>query len=1384
MKATKFLFVMAMAAGLAACTKELVEPGKPVDSIEEVKGAKVIANGFSINPNASDLQTKIAIGADGPTWTNGDLAGVAWFPSSKAPFGEQEGVKLSAVSPTPLANHKLQYDERFKSNGNVFEGWHIAYYPYVEMKKPTQIKGLEVNPVLTANLNEPDQYIMDRYENAPLFSGAYMVTEDYVVDGLVTFNMPLCFVVNDLIFDLHVAESFGSQIQALQVESIELSSKNKPLFFETLSLNPTKKFPEVEPDQKVVFTADHFGLEKAFYGDEYVQTSTTFIDEANKKNYTLGAGNLRIRMFVAPVNPNPVDANGKGLTISDLSLRVNLVGGSYFELKAPKDQLATNYATFKKLYEAFTAGWKDDEGNVHDLRSVDNAYIRLPFELTPADFHISSKNVYVVEKGESSDADLINMNAAVELARQAGAKTVSLSFEPGIQILYSDIDFVKNPEKYEGMVLNCSSSKTGATFVISDKQTWNSNIVLGNYMHVSVTNNGNLTIAENNTTISKKPGFKVANLANAGTLNVGKNVTIVATKFTNGGLINVSRGSVFTLPSSDAVENLANVVYTVSGTETVEAIDSLITYTNLATLIVNGVNGDEKWTLDGEANWGADGTYAGLTVQMTGSEISSGNNITVKNLTFEGSNTIKCGTLTVADALPEAPDYQPITTPAGFITKINAAVKGAVVANGTLTVGDVSSTLTVADRVKVEAGSVKGAATIGAGADVTVGSVKGAATISAGAKVEAVAFTKGVTVGKDADVTVTAAKVTSAAISAGLTIADGAKVNVFGKLTGASNAPISVAEDATLNVEGAVTATKGMTIGTNATVTIKGAVTIKDDSALNIVEAAGVTVTGDVTGAVTVEGTEVTVDGDVSGAVTVAEGSKLTVTGAIAGNVDVAEGSLTVTGSITGETVTVREGATLEANAVVAALTVKKDAKVTVSGIEGNVTATYAKSIVVGKDGIKADKINVAAETFTVNGNIEINAAADGDPEIVIEKNTTFELTGDITGPSVDLVVYGTAVLKNTNMRHEDKNTLRVEEGAIVIIDTFDMTAPKLQFGDIYNKGILNVVGPKYVYVYNLNMEGSQETSVDATLYYYETVTLGGYTRGTIKSAKKPLDGAGYEVIGDTYYVDKPNGLTNALASTANKFDIVLESDVTVNAGDFGTATEININANDKTITFHQEALGVNAITTNGATLKISNATIKVDGAGATSDYYNHNLVFNCPVEMNNVVTENAIQVDYAGKEICKFNKVTFKDHSTSYQNKEYYALWISPNGQTVELNECSFDMAYGETGKGGRGIKIYDKTISDVLGLTLTVKNTKFNTDAKAAVEVYTGKPIDITWVGGKDTYAGCKEYYEKPVWLSEDVKAISSDIDIVMQCINKIKVNGVSLTYDDIEK
>ena len=1307
MKATKFLFVMAMAAGLAACTKELVEPGKPVDSIEEVKGAKVIASGFSINPNASDLQTKIAIQDGHANWTDGDVAGVAWFTNGTL-TADQTGVTLSKVKTYVSANHKLEWDGRFKSNSNVFEGWHIAYRPYVEMKKPADITGITVNPVLADNLNEANQYQLDRFENAPYFSGAYMVTEDLVENGLINIDMDMAFIVNDLIIDLHVDPTFGEQIKALKVESIELSSsKTKPLFLTSLSVNPAK-FPEDAP----AFTAAHFGTSAtAFYGT-YAQTSVTEIAEENQANYTLGAGAgegkfLRTRMFVAPVA-----TPGTPLAISDLSVKVNLSNGSYFTFKAPKDKESMNYVAFDKLHKLFTTGWTDGKGEVHNLTGLDNNFLNIKFELTGADY----KTTYTVKKGETPAEDVANMNAVVAFAKEAGASSIALKFESGVQIPYEAV-VIEDPE----MIINCSSSSKGATFIISDEQTWNPNIVLGNLMNVEVTETGDLTI-EN--------AFKVNNLTNEGTLNVG-DVVITAKTFTNEGTINVGAESSFVVATLPA----GQIVRTVDGTETVADINNLITTTNLNTLNVT----DVEWTgLDALADW------TGVTVNMTSAKVSSTDAINVKALVIAGNeNEVTCTTLTVTE---------PITIPAEADAVIDADVVGAVVANGDLTVGNVSSTLTIANDVVVTAGTVKGAATIGDRAQV-----------------EAVAFTKGVTVGVDAVVTVKAAKVTSAAISSGLTIADRAEVTVYGKVSGASKAPITVAEGATLNVEGAVSATKGMTIAKNATVTIEGAVT----SALNIVEAAGVTVTGDVKGAVTVEATEVTIDGAVTGDVTVAEGSKLTVTGAITGAVTVAEGAVLEVKGVNGDLNVGKNAVVTVKAAVDGAVVVSEGAEFTVTG---NITGavTVAKNAEATVTGNIAGAVEVAeGAVVTVTGDI---AAA-----VEVAKGAEFTLNGNITS-DVEVVIDGTATFKHTNMTAASKLIVNGN----VTINTVGMDALRLLLGNVENNGTLTIEGGKYVFVENLDMEDATETKVKdgGILYYYNTVTLGGITEGTIKKADKAAEAAGYMEIGKTHYVIAKDGLKNLIASTADKLDIVLESDVTVNAGDFGTATEININANNKTITFHQEALGVNAITTNGATLKISNAKIKVDGAGATSDYYNHNLVFNCPVEMNNVVTENAIQVDYAGKETCKFNKVTFKDHSTSYQNKGYYALWISPNGQTVELNECSFDMAYGDKGVDGRGIKIYDKTISDDLGLTLRVNNTKFNTDAKAAVEVYTGKPIDITWVGGKDTYAGCKEYSEKPVWLSEDVKAISSDIDIVMQCINKIKVNGVSLTYDDIEK
>jgi cytoskeletal protein CcmA (bactofilin family) len=1277
MKATKFLFVMAMAAGLAACTKELVEPGKPVDSvIEEVKGAKVIANGFSINPNASDLQTKIAIQDGHANWTEGDVAGVAWFSDGKL-TGDQTLVKLSSVKTYVSANHKLEWDGRFKSNSNVFEGWHIAYRPYVPMTKPADITGITVNPVLADNLNEGKQYELDRFENAPYFSGAHMVAAEFVEDGLINIDMGMAFVVNDLIIDLHVDPTFGEQIKALKVESIELSSsKTKPLFLTSLSVNPTK-FPQDAP----AFTAEHFGTSAtAFYGT-YVQTSKTEIAEENQANYTLGAGAgegkfLRTRMFVAPVA-----TYAPALAISDLSVKVNLSNGSYFTFKAPKDKESKNYLAFDKLHKLFTTGWTDDKnGKVHNLTGLDNDFLNIKFELTGADY----KTTYTVKKGKDQAEDVANMNAVVAFAKEAGASSIALKFDSGVQIPYEAIVI-----EDEEMIINCSSSSKGATFIISDEQTWNPNIVLGSYMNVEVTETGDLTI-EN--------AFKVNNLTNEGILNVG-DVAITAKTFTNEGTINVGAESSFAVATLPA----GQIVRTVDGTETVAEINALIANTNLNTLNVT----DVEWTgLDALADW------TGVTVNMTSAKVSSTDAINVKALVIDGNeNEVTCTTLTVTE---------PITIPAEADAEINADVVGAVVANGDLTVGNVSSTLTIANDVVVTAGTVKGVATIGDRAQV-----------------EAVAFAKGVTVGVDAVVTVKAAKVTSAAISSGLTIAERAKVTVYGKLSGASKEPISVAEGATLNVEGAVSATKGMTIGKKATVTIEGAV--KSD--LTIAEATAVNITGDVTGDVTVEATEVTIDGAVTGDVTVAEGSKLTVTGAITGAVTVAEGAVLEVKGVNGDLNVGKNAVVTVKAAVDGAVEVSEGAEFTVTG---NITGAVAvaKNAEVAVTGNIAGAVTVAeGAVVTVTGDI---AAA-----VEVAKGAEFTLNGNITS-DVEVVIDGTATFKHTNMTAASKLIVNGN----VTINTVGMDALRLLLGNVENNGTFTIVGGKYVFVENLDMEDATETSVKdgGILYYYNTVTLGGTTSGTIKKADKAAEAAGYMEIGKTHYVIAEDGLKNLIASADKAIEVTLEADVKLEAGT--SMKSIKIDANGKKITFNKAALGELAIT--GTSVEISNATIETTGQ-TVGVYYEHALAFACPVKLTNVTTKTTILVK--GDYDYEFNNVKFYDESDNY------ALYVYPNGQDIKINGCEF--------KCGRGINVEEiNSIDAVKDTKLTVSGTKFTTQKKAAVKVHSAKKVEIVW--SNNDISGVKADKENAVWIDERVTGY--DYATATKYINNVVVTGAT--------
>ena len=186
------------------------------------------------------------------------------------------------------------------------------------------------------------------------------------------------------------------------------------------------------------------------------------------------------------------------------------------------------------------------------------------------------------------------------------------------------------------------------------------------------------------------------------------------------------------------------------------------------------------------------------------------------------------------------------------------------------------------------------------------------------------------------------------------------------------------------------------------------------------------------------------------------------------------------------------------------------------------------------------------------------------------------------------------------------------------------------------------------------------------------------------------------------------------------------------------------------TLTFNNTDSDWNNIVTNGAKLILESLNITNSGYGATDAPWNrHDLNFACDVEMNNVVSLNAIAL----KANAKIEKTIINDDHTGSS----YAVWIQPNGQTVTIDNCTID----STGAGdGRGIKIDEQYVDAPEKVILNVSNTKFVTESKAAIvvkskagaEVNTSN-LDIAGVAADTEYA---------VWVDEDAAAYYDLVEV----------------------
>ena len=268
------------------------------------------------------------------------------------------------------------------------------------------------------------------------------------------------------------------------------------------------------------------------------------------------------------------------------------------------------------------------------------------------------------------------------------------------------------------------------------------------------------------------------------------------------------------------------------------------------------------------------------------------------------------------------------------------------------------------------------------------------------------------------------------------------------------------------------------------------------------------------------------------------------------------------------------------------------------------------------------------------------------------------------------------------------------------------------------------------------------------------------------------------------YIVGSNDALKKVLSLDVEKIDVTLANDVTYSIDAWmaeamgGVSTEdITINGDGKTLTFKYLNSDWNNVVTNGAKLSINNAKVTHEKHESSRNTWNgHDIIFNCTVSLTDVEFDCSIAL----KRDTTLNNVKITDTVTS----DIYGIWISPNGQTISINDLEMDMT-GAT--DGRGIKIDEQYVSSPAKVTLNINGATFKTEEKAAILVKSAAGADIT-LSGIDI-SGVTADSTNAVWIDSDLPScygavtvtggtkILEPVESTAKLLNAVKIDGITI-------
>ena len=264
-----------------------------------------------------------------------------------------------------------------------------------------------------------------------------------------------------------------------------------------------------------------------------------------------------------------------------------------------------------------------------------------------------------------------------------------------------------------------------------------------------------------------------------------------------------------------------------------------------------------------------------------------------------------------------------------------------------------------------------------------------------------------------------------------------------------------------------------------------------------------------------------------------------------------------------------------------------------------------------------------------------------------------------------------------------------------------------------------------------------------------------------------------------TYPIEDANTLARVLTSNEKHINATLGRDIdlpisslgaqTPGSGEYklgGEATEtINIDLNGHKLnitTTYWSGLGAK---NENALFTIKNGTMT--SSQPTGTWNSYDLTFaNCNYVFEDVVFDKAIALSNVGEAVTRTEatiarkSVTMKN-VTINETHDYYAMWITAEGQTVNIEGLTINSL-------GRGIKIDEQYVDAPAKVTLNINGADFNTKKKAAIIVKSVAGADIT-LSNVDI-ADVAEDSSNEVWVDEDAA----------NTINKVNVIGGSMIVE----